>query len=39
VRLNLFTCRDLRKWLDNPCNLPSLEPAADQFLPGLGPVR
>ena len=38
VRLNLFTYRDLHQCLEDPFNLPPLEPSAQQFLPGLGQV-
>ncbi len=43
LRLNLFTYRDLTKWLTNPLNTPPLVPAMAQLtlpLPGLGqPTR
>lgn len=31
LRLNLFTYRDLRDWLDDPFNTPPLEPAPEQL--------
>ena len=37
LRLNLFTYRDLREWLDDPFGTPPLIPEAVQLhLPGLG---
>ena len=41
LRLNLFTYRDLQQWIDDPFNLPPIEPVAapgQDFLPGLGQV-
>ena len=32
LRLNLFTYRDLREWLDNPSNTPPLIPAMQQLV-------
>jgi hypothetical protein len=31
LRLNLFTYRDLRRWLDNPFGTPPLVPLAEQL--------
>jgi len=31
VRLNLFTYRDLRRWLENPFGTPPLVPLAEQL--------
>ena len=31
LRLNLFTYRDLRRWLENPFGTPPLVPLADQL--------
>lgn len=36
LRLNLFTYRDLRKWLDDPFGLPPSPPVIQLMLPGLG---
>jgi hypothetical protein len=39
LRLNLFTYRDLREWLDHPLDTPPLPPPPEQLglsLPGLG---
>jgi len=39
LRLNLFTYRDLRQWLDDPFNTPPLTPLPEQLelpLPGFG---
>jgi len=39
LRLNLFTYRDLREWLDDPFRTPPIEPTPEQLefpLPGLG---
>lgn len=39
LRLNLFTYRDLREWLDDPFRTPPIEPLPQQLefaLPGLG---
>lgn len=39
LRLNLFTYRDLREWLDDPFRTPPIEPIPQQLdlpLPGLG---
>jgi len=41
LRLNLFTYRDLQQWIDDPFNMPPVEPVAaagQDFLPGLGQV-
>ena len=31
MRLNLFTYRDLRRWLENPFGTPPLVPLAEQL--------
>jgi Domain of unknown function (DUF4372)/Transposase DDE domain len=36
LRLNLFTYRDLRKWLDNPFGTPPLVPQSEQLTLNLG---
>lgn len=41
LRLNLFTYRDLQHWIDDPFNIPPIEPAEASrqgLLPGLGQV-
>lgn len=35
LRMNLFTYRDLRKWIDDPFGTPPLAPQADQLTLGL----
>lgn len=36
LRLNLFTCRDLRKWLDDPFRTPPITPGPEQLTLGIG---
>ena len=36
LRLNLFTYRDLRRWLENPFGTPPLVPLAEQLSLNLG---
>ena len=36
LRLNLFTYRDLRRWLENPFGTPPLAPLAEQLTLNLG---
>jgi len=36
LRLNLFTYRDLRRWLENPFGTPPLVPLAEQLTLNLG---
>jgi IS4 transposase len=36
LRLNRFTCRDLRRWLENPFGTPPLVPWAEQLSLHLG---
>ena len=35
LRLNLFTCRDLTAWLDNPFGTPPIFPVSQQLALGL----
>jgi hypothetical protein len=36
LRLNLFTYRDLRKWLDDPFRTPPIAPGPEQLTLGIG---